>query len=121
MESNVDRYAEVLKDLLIIANARVEVKAATNRIKQRLTVHEVSDKPRCDPTTATMALRKLINDDLIGELVIHRPAGNSRDVIKYKSFTEISSHEGRVTENGCLFMAQMIGRVGVKTIMEGVL
>lgn len=100
MESNVDRYAEVMKDLLIIANARVEVKAATNRIKQRLTVHEVADVPRCDPTSATMALRKLLNDDLIGELIIHRPAGNNRDIIKYKSFTEISRCEGIMSEHG---------------------
>lgn len=121
MENNVYRLAEVMKDLLIIANARVEVKAATNRIKQRLTVHEVSDKPRCDPTSATMALRKILNDDLLGELIIHKPAGNDRDVIKYKSFTEISSYDGKIADHGGAFIAQMIGRVGVRTIMEGVL
>lgn len=122
MENNVDRYSSALHDLLIIANARIEAKAAANRIKQRLTVHEVSDKPRCDKSDATLALKQLLNDDLIGELVIHRPAGQSVERLKYKDFIFApTGFDTSIAENGSLLITKLINHIGIKTIMEEIL
>lgn len=94
MENNVDRYAEVMKDLLFIANARIEVKAATNRLKKNLTVHELSDKPCCDRDDANYALNKLLKDDLIGELQmgehgLPNPSNKMHTRIKFKELVMV--------------------------------
>ncbi|AGG58229.1 hypothetical protein VPDG_00068 [Vibrio phage henriette 12B8] len=121
MENNVDRYAEVMKDLLFIANARIEVKAATNRLKKNLTVHELSDKPCCDRSDAKYALNKLLNDDLIGELRLDFDEKRGKFSVKgvYKNFVMLERFEEK--DGGAELIASLIRKVGKKTIMEDAL
>lgn len=121
MENNVDRYAEVIKDLLFIANARIEVKAATNRLKKNLTVHELSTKPCCNRSDARYALKKLLNDDLIGEIGLTErglpnPHGKMHTKVHYKDLV-LFVNDARM-EDGAAMIAALIKLVGTNTIMK---
>lgn len=125
MENNVDRYAQVIEDLLFIANARIEVSEATHRLKKNLFVHELSEKPCCERPDAKRALRKIEIDNLIGELQMTVLPAAKRDLIKYttpptrtkivyKKFISISKQQ---PNDGAELIAHLIEKVGIKTIM----
>lgn len=116
MENNVDRYTEVIKDLLFIANARVEVKAATNRLKKNLTVHELSENPCCNRDDAKYALNKILNDDLIGEVELNQYGAGTR--LKYNSLVAMLQS---INGSGAGLIGELIRVVGKKTIMEDAL
>ena len=119
MENNVDRYAEVMKDLLFIANARIEVAAATHRLKKNLTVHELSEHACCDHNNARYALNKVLTDDLIGELQINPLPETTvnRNFIKVK-FRSLVANFKQNEDSGSCFIANLIKLVGTKTIMK---